>query len=621
MKSIDGYKGNLLYANLSENDTTIKTIDNQTKRKFLGGSGLGAKIVMEEMDFLADRFDPGNVLTFTTGPLVGLPFSYSGRYVVCGRSPATGGWGEAHASGFWGPELRFAGFDGMVVKGRAKNPVYLFVHDGEVELRDAGHIWGNDTHETEKLIRQELSDDSVRVLSIGGAGERLSKMAAIISDGGRSASRGGLGAVMGSKNLKAIAVKGTSKKIEIHDKNEFNKLRKEFSKIITESATVDLFKKHGTAGSLETHVAFGNAPTKNWHKGSDPKSLDTISGQVMTKKYLLDRYTCRGCQVKCGRIVAVENSPFKTPKCMGPEYETVASFGNNCLNDDLASVIHANYLVNGYGMDSISAGSVIAFAMECYEKGLINKKDTDGIDLTWGNPSAIIQMIHKIGKREGIGDILADGVKVAAEKIGGGSDKFAVHVKGLELPMHDPRAFASWALAFATSNRGACHTTAITYGVERGVTWPEIGISESLDRFVSDESKSRVAKIMQDFYAVMESLVICKFVVYGGLRLPQLCQLLNAVTGWEVTVDELMKTGERLYNLNRLINVRYGISRKDDTIPWRVAKEMHTEGGAKGHLPDLEKMLDPYYKLRGWDENGIPTLEKLRELSLDEYMQ
>jgi aldehyde:ferredoxin oxidoreductase len=304
---------------------------------------------------------------------------------------------------------------------------------------------------------------------------------------------------------------------------------------------------------------------------------------------------------------------------MGPEYETIAAFGNMCLNDDLASVIHANYLVNGYGMDSISAGTVIAFAMECYEKGLITQKDTDGIDLRWGNAEAIIALIHKMGTREGIGDILADGVKVAAEKIGGGSEKFAVHVKGLELAMHDPRAFASWAIAYATGNRGACHNQAITYGIERGTTYPELGLEKSLDRFVSDESKSRVAVIMQNFYSIMESLILCKFVMYGGLRLPHMCQLLRAVTGWDVTTDELMKTGERLYNLNRLINVKCGLTGKQDTIPWRIAKEPFRSGGAKDHVPDLEKMLPAYYQLRGWDANGIPTVEKLRELGLEQY--
>jgi aldehyde:ferredoxin oxidoreductase len=616
----DGYTGKTLVVDLTRKVHDTREVSPDRKRKFLGGSGLGASILLEEMDWRVDPCDPQSVLVFVTGPLVGLPFSYAGRYVVCGKSPATGGWGEAHASGFWAPELRFAGCDALVIRGRAEDPVYLWIHDGEVEIREARHLWGKDTHETERLIRRDLSDEKVRILSIGGAGEKLSKIAGIMSDGGRAAARGGLGAVMGSKHLKAIAVRGTHRAIQVHDETELNRLIKEFSRIIKDNATAKLLKDYGTSGFYDPVVEFGDVPTKNWQLGSDPATIARLSGRVMAKKHLVGRYACRACAVACGRIVRVAHGPYETPRSMGPEYETIASFGNDCLNDNLESILQANYLANGYGMDTISAGSAIAFSMECYEKGLITIKDTDGIDLRWGNHQAIIQMIHKMGKREGFGDILADGVKGAAEKIGGGSDKFAIHVKGLELPMHDPRAFASWAIAYATSNRGACHNQAITYGIERGVTYPDIGIHESLDRFVSDENKARITKILQDFYSIMESLVVCKFVVYGGLRLTHLSELLRAVTGWDVTIDELMKTGERLYNLNRLINVTCGMSQKDDTIPWRVAREPFTTGGAKGHLPNLSKMLTPYYRMRGWDQNGRPTKEKLGDLSLGETM-
>ena len=616
-----GYNDKILIVDLTQKTTTIKGLDNQTKRKFLGGSGLGAKILIDEMDLTVDAFDSESILIFMTGPFVGLPFSYAGRYVVCGKSPATGGWGEAHASGFWGPELKFAGFDGLVVKGKAESPSYLFIHDDNVEVRDASKLWGKSTHETEKILKENFSKHKFKVLSIGEAGEKLSKMASIISDDGRAAARGGLGAVMGSKKLKAIVVGGTNRKIKIHNELEFKRVKNEFSSIISEFAVAKQLRSYGTPAFYSALVEFSNVPTKNWQDASNLETINKLSGQVMAKENLLKSYHCRGCMVGCGSIVEVEKGSYLTPKSMGPEYETIASFGNNCLNHNLESIIHANYLANGYGMDTISTGSVIAFAMECFEKGLLNKVDTEGIDLIWGNHEAIIQMIHKIGKREGVGDILADGVKIAAERIGGGSEKFAVHVKGLELPMHDPRAFSSWAIAFATSNRGACHNQGITYGIERGATFPEIGISKPLDRFVSDSSKAKIAKIMQDFYSIMESLSVCKFIVYGGLRLNHMSKMLNAITGWDTTVDELMKTGERLYNLNRLINIQCGFTAKDDDIPWRVKNEALSEGSAKGHIPDMGKMIGPYYEMRGWNSNGIPTENKLRELSLNDYFK
>jgi len=620
MNAIGGYRGKLLYIDLSERTFETRDLDGQDAIMFLGGSGLGSKILFDEMDLTLDSFDSRSVIVFTTGPLVGLPFSYCARYVVSGKSPATGGWGEAHAAGFWGPELKFSGFDGLAIRGKAESPVYLFINDGNGEIRDARHLWAKDTFKTEFMIRQELQNKRIRVLSIGETGEKLSKMAAIMSDGGRAAARGGLGAIMGSKNLKAIALKGTDQKIKIISEASFDEFKREANQMIKEYPTAKMLHDYGTSGFFDTLVEFGDVPTKNWSLGSRMETIEKISGRVMARKYLSGRYHCRACVVGCGRLVEIKEGVYKTPNSMGPEYETIAAFGNNCMNEDLESIIRMNYLANAYGVDTISVGSVIAFAMECFERGHLTKKDTNGIELTWGNQKAIFELLEKIRKREGIGDLLADGVKVASEKIGSGSDKFALHVKGLELPMHDPRAFASWAIAFATANRGACHNQAITYGIERGMIYPDIGIDKSLDRFISDESKSRITKIMQDFYSVLESLLVCKFMLYGGIRLTHLTKLLNAVTGWDMDIAELMKTGERLYNLNRNFNVKCGISRKDDILPWRVAKEAFTDGGAKGYLPDLEKMLDPYYKIRGWDENGIPKMEKLRELSLGNYL-
>ncbi|MGB9659722.1 MAG: aldehyde ferredoxin oxidoreductase family protein, partial [Nitrososphaerales archaeon] len=555
---------------------------------------------------------PWNKLVFMTGPLTGTLAPGCGRFVIASKSPLTGIWGESGSAGYWGPELKFAGYDGIILDGRAEDPTYLWINNKNVELKDAKHLWGKDTIETENKLKSELKEPRSRIVTIGPAGERLAKIACIVTDGGGVAGRCGLGAVMGSKNLKAIAVRGIER-VGVADETTFRDLVKEISSIIENNPRTKSLRSYGSAGSMEGNEAVGDVPIKNWTINSWPDGAKKLSGQYMAKTILKRPVTCFACPIACKREIEIKSGPYAGVKGKGPEYETCASFGTLLLIDDIGVVAKANDLCTRYGIDTISCGSAIAFAYECYEKGLITNEDTEGINLSWGDHESFLRMIDMIGKREGIGFILGDGVKLASEKIGKGANEFAIHVKGLEMPMHDPRAYKSLALGYATSNRGACHLQAASHWVERGTTFPELGLKEKPDRFTS-EGKAKMVKDMQDFMAVIDSLIICKFALTCGYTLNHLLRLVEATIGYKMTVDEFMRTGERIFNIKRLFNNRLGISRKDDTLPERIDKPLSV--GTKHHRPDLGLMLDEYYQLRGWDEEGKPKPEKLTELEL-----
>jgi len=567
------------------------------------------------MNWEVNPLDSENRLVFITGPLTGTPTPLCSRYTVCAKSPLTTIWGEAHGSGFWGPELKAAGLDGIILDGKADKPVYLWIKNGKVEIKDAHHLWGKDTFETEDIIKQELGDKNIRVACIGPAGEKLSRIAAIINDHGRAAARCGMGAVMGSKNLKAIAVGGTQK-VKVAHREELGQLAGKLTRLAGESTAGKYLRDFGTAGGMDPFHEFGDVPIKNWKQGFWEEGCHKVSGQMMAETILTGRYACKRCPIACGRLIELKDGPYRGLKGKGPEYETVAAFGPLCLIDDLPAVAKANDLCNRYGLDTISTGAVIAFAFECYEEGLITKRETDGVELIWGKADSMVKMVEKIGRREGLGNLLAEGCKRAAEEIGQGADRFAFHIKGLELPMHDPRAFTSWAVSYGTASRGGCHIQAPTFWVERGLAFPAIGLDDPGDRF-SSEGKGRLTKIFQDFCEVVESAGICKFALYGDFRSHHVLSLLRCVTGWDLELDEMMKIGERSFNLKRLINVKCGISKKDDILPERILTIPLPNGGTKGYLPDQEMMLKEYYQERGWDENGIPTFEKLGELSLN----
>jgi aldehyde:ferredoxin oxidoreductase len=533
---------------------------------------------------------------------------------VVTRSPLTGIFGESDVGGTWGANLKKAGFDGVIVTGKAKHPVYLWVHDGKWEIRDASHLWGKDTYEVDPVLKGETHEKAV-VSTIGQAGENLVSLAAIMTDGkdGRAAGRCGTGAVMGSKKLKAIVACGTGT-VPVFDPEGIARLAKEFGAQINKNA--ENFRKYGTSGSLSVFEAMGTLPLQNWKfVGRWEESAEKINGFTMTETVLTGRFFCDACVLGCGRKVKVEKGPYAGVDGAGPEYETLALLGSNCLIDNLEALCYANELCNRFGLDTISTGGAIAFGMEAYEKGLIDRGDTGGVELQWGSAEALIETIKLIGQSKGFGRVLGKGVKRAAEEIGKNSVEFSMHAKGLELPAHDPRGYNAGALGFATSSRGACHLAGFTHTFERVMRCPEIGIPEPLDRF-QVEGKAILAAKTQNLMGMMDSLKLCKFIFFGGITLTHIVKWYRDVTGKEMTIDEFIKTSDRIFNLKRLYNVKLGISRKDDTLPFRSLTYKRIGQGITPNLPPLGQMLGEYYEYRGWTEDGIPTSEKLKELGL-----
>jgi len=608
---MSGYAGKIAKVDLTNRQVVSVGTDMDMARRYLGGSGFCAAL-LADLDWSMDPLAPENRLEFAIGPLTGAPAPCCSRYVVAAKSPLTGLYGEAHASGFWGPELKYAGWDAVVLEGAAGGPVYLWIENDKIEIRDAEDLWGKDTYETEEMLQQRHGKKA-RVACIGQAGEKGSFVASIMNDHGRAAGRTGLGAVMGSKMLKAIVVRGTGK-YPVADPEEFKKVAKDCVDIIKVAPAREALHKFGTDGGMMAFHEMGDVPIKNWTVGAWEEGAKKVSGAAMTETILTGTYACRGCPIGCGRVVEVTEGPYALSG-KGPEYETAAGFGPLLLNDNLESVAKANDICNRYGMDTISTSATVGFAMECYERGLLDKKATGGLELTWGNHEAMVELVRRMGEREGIGALLADGSRKAAESIGKGSEEFAIQVKGLELPFHDPRAFSSWAVAYATASRGGCHIAAPTYWLERGVKFEDLGYGEQPDRFAT-EGKGAWTKTFQDYCEMLECLVVCKFTLYGNLRGPQFVDMVRSATGWDMSLDELVQAGERAINLKRVILARMGVTRENDTLPERILRMALAEGGTQGYTPDLPKMLDEYYDARGWDASGIPTTEKLQSLGI-----
>jgi len=599
-----------LIIDLTSREITKEDLDLRIAREFIGGEGIASTILFEQVGPDTDPLGPDNRLIFMTGAFVATNIPCGIKTTVVSKSPLTGIYGESVFSAPLGIDLKNSGYDGMIIKGRAKDPAYIWINDDQVEVRDAQHLWGRETFETADELRKELGDTNISVVTIGPAGERLVRLASIIADDSRAAGRCGLGAVMGSKNLKAIASKGTGK-ISVSNPTRLNELRKEAVTIALPNTKA--LRDNGTASGLITFEQNGNLPIRNWTRGSFPEA-EKITGTTMTQRILTAPYPCKTCPIACGRKVKVESGPYAM-EGSGPEYESMAALGSLCYNSNLESIAKANDLCNRLGIDTISTGQAIAFAMECYEKGLIT--ETGGVDLTWGNPDAIVRICELIGKKEGLGEVLGEGVLMAAKKIGKGSEKFAIHVKGLEFPEHNPRKFKSMGVAYATSNVGANHNRGSPMLVERNLLSPELPWKEPVDGFIAKD-KGRMTKVYQDICCVVDSLGICKFMVFWGkLPLRILVEYYNAITGWDITFEDLMKAGERIWNLQRAFNIRMGVSRKDDTLPDRFLKESVNEGPAKGQIVELETMLAEFYNERGLDQNGKPSKDKLLELGLD----
>jgi aldehyde:ferredoxin oxidoreductase len=605
-----GYMGSLLRINLSRESVSFGDLDEGMAEKFIGGSGLATKILYDELERGIDPLSRDNKLIFATGPVTGATL-FSGRYTVVSKSPLTGIYGQATSGGYFGAELKFSGVDTMIIEGKAENPVYIRIENGEVEIRDAKDIWGMDTVETEESLR-ELEGD-VKVACIGPAGERLVKFASIMNDNGNAAGRTGMGCVMGSKNLKAITVKG-EKEAEIAKEDELTRIAKEMRGVAKRNLVIRDLAESGTDGIAITLHLIGGLPTRYYREGTFEGAVN-IDGHTMTRKILKKRATCYNCPIACKRVIELKSGPYSGLFGRGPEYETCCAFGSLCLNDDLELIAKANDICNRLGMDTISTGNIIAFCMECYERGLLSEEDM-GVKLEWGSHE-MLQLIEKIGMREGIGNLLAEGVRAISKKIG--AEEIAMQSKGLETAMFDPRALKGMGLVFSTSTRGACHLMGITQAVEMGVVpyYSSLDLPRRFGRRV-ESGKGKLVKTLQDWKVFMDSMVVCLHPFTRISRGVEDCaDIYSAVTGIDFDVRKMLKSGERIYNLQRLFNIREGISKRDDTIPVRFIEESHSKGPNKGEKVNLDRMLEEYYDERDWKE-GIPTRGKLDELELIE---
>jgi aldehyde:ferredoxin oxidoreductase len=597
-----GWIGKLLRVDLTKGEWKTEELDQNLAVKFIGGRGLGSKILSDEIDPKVDPFSPNNKLIMATGPLTGTSASAAGRYMVITKSPLTGTIACSNSGGHFGAELKFAGFDLIVFEGKAKEPVYLYVEDGKVEIRDAKALWGKTTHEATDQILSE-SDMDARVACIGPAGEKLVRYACIINDKHRAAGRSGVGAVMGSKNLKAVAVKGSGS-VTIADKDAFRKATLDgLQKIKANAVTSEGLPAYGTCVLVNIINTSGIFPTRNFQQ-SVFEGAEKISGETIADDILVRNRACFACPIACGRVVKVKNPKYE---CFGegPEYESDWAMGGCCGVDNLDAIAKANDLCDVLGFDPISAGVTIACAMELFQKRIISAKEV-GRSLDFGDADAMLEMVRAIGYREGFGDALAEGSYRLAEKYG--HPEFSMTVKKQEFPAYDGRGAQGMGLEYATSNRGACH-------VRGYMTSPEIlGSPQKLDPFETEE-KAGWLKIFQDLTAVVDSVGMCLFNTFalGG---PEVLEYLEAATGIEMSLDELMKTGERIWNLERLFNFRAGLTGKDDRLPDRLLKEPISSGPAKGRVVELAKMLPEYYELRGWDKEGQPTKARLKELGL-----
>jgi len=605
-----GYTGKVLRINVTTGRITKEELSDKDAKQYLGGRGLGAKYLFDELKPGIEPLGEANNLYFVTGPLTATGAQSSSRWMVVTKSPLSGAFIRSTGGGAFGQELKSAGFDLVIIEGKAPRPTTIYINNDIVEFKDASHLWGKgiDTGTVQDMIIKELGDEKIQVACIGPAGENGTLFAAIMNLR-RSASRGGVGTVMGSKNIKAIAVRGTNE-VAVADRQRLNTVTRDMVAAARQHPVYGGFSHHGSSGITALMHEIGMHPVRNFQSGH----IDDFTGLTTDKmdQIFIKDVACARCFVHCGSILQVKEGPYKGSGVEGPEYETMWCFGANIGSTDLGFVVAANKLCDDYGIDTIAAGVTLSFAMELYERGIVSKKDLDGIELNWGNHQAAYQLLEKMVKREGIGDVLVLGTRKAAEKIGRGAEKYAMHVKGLEIPAYEPRGAKAHGLNIATSTIGASHMTG--YGMQE-----LFGIPEQVDRFAVD-GKGALTRQNQDKTATYDSLVVCGFPACFGWISPEIyAQLLVAATGIEEFGDVvyLIKAGERIYNLERLFNMREGLQRKDDYLPERFIKEPVPDGASKGQIFEMDRLLDDYYKARGWDiKTGVPTKAKLEELDL-----
>jgi aldehyde:ferredoxin oxidoreductase len=633
-----GYHGKILHIDLTKGKFHVEEPDQAFYRKYLGGSALAMHYLLKDMPAKADPLGPDNILVLALSVVTGAGISGQSRMTAAAKSPLTGTIGDSQGGGFFPAELKFAGFDALVIKGKSPKPVYIWIKDGTYELRDASHLWGSITGEAEAAIREELGDEKIEVLQIGPAGEKAVLFSGIISNSNRAAGRTGMGAVMGSKNLKAVAVRGKNRP-SIADKSRLTKLAKWGTANLADSDIAGM-AKYGTNETTGANQTSGTLPAYNynsgvfegWEKIDGPTMYDTVlRGAAEGKQDRFGRDTCYACTVRCKRVVEIKEGPYKIdPRYGGPEYETTSTFGNYCAIDDLAAICKANEICNKYGMDTISCGATISWAFEAFNEGKLTLDDTDGLDLSWGNAESMVKLTERIAKREGFGDLLAEGSERAAKKIGRGTESYLITFKGQEAPAHMPRVKRSLAVIYAANPFGADHQSHehdpvieddFEYYTERLAV---MGFTEGVEPRSLGDEKMRFTVASQRLYAAMDSLTICQFVFGPAWQLygpDDIVELVQAVTGWEdFSYAEIEKVGERRINMMRAFNAREGFDRKDDLVPEKLFKPL--KGGAsdgwKLDRTEFETALDKYYEISGWDvASGLPSREKMEELDLD----
>ena len=623
-----GYLNKILRVDLA--DSTVKTedLDKDFMRKYLGGRNLALYFMLKETAPGLEPFSPDNLLIFATGALTGAPGPAICRFNAVSKSPLTGCLGASEAGGFWAPELKFAGYDAIIIKGRAEKPVYIWIHDDTVEIRDAKDVWGLGAKDAQSKIRDEVGEKRARVAIIGPAGEKLVRFANIGNELGHYNGRNGLGAVMGSKNLKAIAVRGT-KKLPLFDEKKFREITRKFAKTFKEDSMGNILYEFGTTIGVGALMAYGGLPTRNWDSGV-MEGGESLFCDRYNEELLIGRKGCYACPIRCKRVVKVNDDNLKVDSDYGgPEYETIAAFGSNCGIGDLKVVAKANEICNRYVMDTISLGSTISFAMKCFEEGIITLEDTGGIELTFGNGEALIEVIELVGKREGIGNLMAEGTVRMAEKLGGDSKRFLVSVKGQEAPMHDVRIKTGVAIGYATSDIGADHMVAPH---DPYFTDPEsssfksaktLGMEEPSGLFDMTRTKAKNYAIANRFWRMLDCIGGCHFgfAPRGPMSLEDFLNMINAITGWDIDIPDLLRGGEIALHLSRIYNFREGFTKADDDLPKKFSENM-ADGPYKGKLGiDREqffKLLGYFYNEIGWDEDtAFPTKEKLKEMGLE----
>jgi len=646
-----GYMGKILTVDLTVGDIKEEIIPDDVYEKYLSGMGLAAYILYNRIPSGADPLGPDNILGFVSGLLTGTGSLFAGRWMVVGKSPLTGGWGDANCGGNFSPAIKRCGYDGIFFKGISDKPVYLYIEKGKAQLRDASHVWGRDTVEAEKMLLEETAGNS-RVALIGPSGEKLSLISGISNDGGRMAARSGLGAVMGSKKLKALVLKG-ARRIPVHNREGIKKLSQKCNKwvqfqppfipgsitsyvgalmrvmptVLAQDGMLykTLLRKWGTVSMNQLSIEMGDSPIKNW-KGSNEdfgsKKSGATNPDVFTDREMM-KYHCYSCPLGCGGICSMTGKYSETHK---PEYETVLALGGLCMNEDVDSLFYLNEALNRAGMDTISAGATAAFAIECYEEGILTKKDTDGLELTWGNTGAIIALIDKMISREGIGDILADGSRIAARKIGKGSERFLVHAGGQEPAMHDSRNDPGFALHYSVEPTPGRHTIGSGLYYEMFQLWkkikglPKVGpLYFKGNKYVVDEEKAVKAAACSKFVNVLNGAGLCLFGSFLGAKRIPTFDWLNAATGWNKTPEEYMGIGERVQTLRQAFNIKHGIEPKDFKISDRAVGKPPLSGGAnKGRTVDIDKMMEGYWGQFGWDTStGKPGAECIKKLGIE----